>query len=340
MEKTIIKIKRTNHEAAAPVIVSAGRATDLPAFFGDWFMKRLRAGYCGKINPYSGKKEYISFANTRLFVFWAKNPEPFIPHLEELDKAGINYYFLYTLNDYEKEGFEPGIPALSKRIKTFIKLSEMTGKKRVCWRFDPILMAPGLTVEKLAGRIETIAKQIAPYTQKLIFSFVDIEKYIKVKNNTEKDKTGIRELTGKEKHQMLKLLVKTADKYNLILSPCAVVSELLTSGIKQGACIDPVLIADAFYDDSELMAYIGANGVLLPEEINYSHLKDKNQRKECMCVQSKDIGEYETCRHCCVYCYAVKSHKQSVENMLVIKNRAEDDALDYSAAVSKKVSKT
>lgn len=331
MEKTKIKIKRTYYEASAPVIVSAGRAADLPAFFGEWFIKRVRAGYCGKINTYSGKKEYISFVNTRLFVFWTKNPEPFISHLEELDKTGINYYFLYTLNDYEKEGFEPGIPALEKRIKTFIKLSKMTDKKRVCWRFDPILMAPGLTVEKLAGRIETIAKQISPYTEKLIFSFVDIEKYSKVKNNTEIDKSGIRELTAKEKSQMLKLFVKIGDKYNLMLSPCAVESELLIPSIKQGACIDPVLMADVFYDDSDLMAYIGASGVLFPAELNYSHLKDKNQRKECLCAQSKDITAYETCGHGCVYCYAVKSHKQSAENMLVIRNRAEDDTLDYSS---------
>jgi len=331
MEKTKIKIKRTYHEAAAPVIVSASRATDLPAFFGDWFMKRVKTGYCGKINPYNEKKEYISFINTRLFVFWTKNPEPFITHLKEIDKTGINYYFLYTLNDYEKEGFEPGIPALSKRIKTFIKLSEMAGKKRVCWRFDPILMVPGLTVEKLADRIEAIAKQIAPYTDKLIFSFVDVEKYNKVKNNTEKDKTGIRELTAKEKNQMLKLLVKITDKYKIKLSACAVVSELLSCGIKPGACIDPVLMADVFYDDSELMTYIGANGVLFPAEMNYSHLKDKNQRKECLCAESKDIGAYETCGNGCVYCYAVKSHKQSAENMLVIKNRTEDDTLDYSS---------
>ncbi|MBN2753306.1 MAG: DUF1848 domain-containing protein [Candidatus Goldbacteria bacterium] len=331
MEKTRIKIKRTYYEAAAPVIVSASRATDIPAFFGEWFIKRVRAGYCGKINPYSGKKEYISFANTRLFVFWTKNPEPFMPYLEELEKTGINYYFLYTLNDYEKEGLEPDIPQLSKRIKTFIKLSKMLGEKRVFWRFDPLIMMPGMTVEKLAAKIENIAKQIAPYTSILIFSFIDINKYNKVKNNADNSKSGIREFTEKEKAQMLQKLIKLTDKYGIKLSPCAVDFDLSSFGLKPGACIDPVLMADIFSADAELMTYIGANGVLLPAEMDYSGLKDKNQRKECLCAQSKDIGAYNTCGNGCIYCYAVKSHLNAAENMLVIKNRQENDTLDYSS---------
>ena len=137
-------------------------------------------------------------------------------------QKGINYYFLYTLNDYEAEALEPGLPGLQKRIKTFIKLSKRTGKNRVCWRFDPLLMAPGMTMEKLADKIENIAEKISPYTEKLIFSFVDIDKYKKVKRNTESAKKGIRELSEKEKQKMLKLLQKTAVKHDLLLSPCAV----------------------------------------------------------------------------------------------------------------------
>jgi len=331
MEKKIIKIKRTLCEAAAPVIVSASRATDIPAFFGDWFMERVKAGYYGKINPFNGKKEYISFNNTRLFVFWTKNPEPFMIHLDELDKTGINYYFLFTLNDYEAEGLETGLPELQKRIKTFIRLSKRTGKNRVCWRFDPLLMAPGMTVEKLARKIESIAEKISPYTEKLIFSFVDIDKYRKVKRNTEGAKKGIRELSEQEKHRILKSMQKIAVKYKLQLSPCAVDFDLESRGIKPGSCIDPAMIAKTFCGDTELMSYIGANGVLFPDEMDYSHLKDPNQRKECLCAQSKDIGAYNTCGHGCEYCYAVNSHKQASENMLIIKNRLKNDTLDYSS---------
>src|SRR5512136_1576665 len=106
-------------EAVAPLIVSASRSTDIPAFYGDWFMARLAAGYVRWKSPFGGNAVFISFEKTRVFVFWSKNPAPFFPNLDTLDRLGYGYYFLFTLNDYDDEQFEPGIPPLDKRIETF-----------------------------------------------------------------------------------------------------------------------------------------------------------------------------------------------------------------------------
>ena len=93
--------------ASAPIIISASRSTDIPAFYAEWFIKRLREGYVVWKNPFNQQPMYISFKNTKVIVFWTKNPKPLIPYLHELDEKGIHYYFQFTLNDYVAEGFEP-----------------------------------------------------------------------------------------------------------------------------------------------------------------------------------------------------------------------------------------
>ena len=106
-------------EASAPVIVSASRSTDIPAFYSDWFINRFREGYVVWRNPFNQQPMYISFKNTKVIVFWTKNPKPLIPYLHELDEKGIHYYFQFTLNDYVAEGFEPKVPSVEQRVETF-----------------------------------------------------------------------------------------------------------------------------------------------------------------------------------------------------------------------------
>ena len=125
-------------EATAPVIISASRPTDIPAFYTKWFFNRLAKGYCAWYNPFNQQKMYVSFSKCKVIVFWTKNPKPIIPYLHILDEMGIHYYFQVTLNDYTKEGFEPNVPSVEKRIETFKNLSDTIGKEKVIWRFDPL----------------------------------------------------------------------------------------------------------------------------------------------------------------------------------------------------------
>ena len=124
-------------------------------------MNRLENGYVVKKNPFNQKKEYVSFKNTRLIVFWTKNPDPIMGHLNEIDKKGIGYYFQYTLNDYEAEGLEPNLPSLEDRIITFKTLSDRINKEKVVWRFDPLVLTDVITKEHLVEKVENLMTHLS-----------------------------------------------------------------------------------------------------------------------------------------------------------------------------------
>ena len=127
----IVIANGTKVAAQMPVIVSASRSTDIPAFYGDWFMERVKAGYVKWFNPFNGLPLYVGFQQARLVVFWSKNPKPMLAHLDELDKHIPNYYFQFTLNDYDAERIEPNVPQVAERVETFRQLSERLGCDRV-----------------------------------------------------------------------------------------------------------------------------------------------------------------------------------------------------------------
>ena len=136
-------------------------------------MARLRAGFCRKRNPFNSRQEsLISFARTRVFVFWSKHPGPFLPHLAEIAATGRQFYFQYTLNAYEAEGLEPGLPSLCRRLETFKRLADTIGPQRVIWRCDPLIVGGRLGTDALLERIDRLGRELSPYTEKLVFSFV------------------------------------------------------------------------------------------------------------------------------------------------------------------------
>ena len=159
-KQKIILEDGTTTEAQAPVIISASRATDIPTFYSDWFVSRWEAGYLKWINPFNNKPLYVSFANTRLVVFWTKNPRPMFKYLDYFDKNIPNYYFQYSLNDYDKEGYEAKVPNVENRIKTFQELSNRLGKARVVWRYDPLLLTKDIDVDELLRRVKKIGDEI------------------------------------------------------------------------------------------------------------------------------------------------------------------------------------
>lgn len=334
-----IEIIRDNGErvsAIAPVIISASRSTDIPAFFARWFINRLAKGYCVWYNPFNQQPMYISFKNTKVVVFWTKNPEPIIQYLPELDARGIKYYFQYTLNDYEAEGFEPNVRPLEERIETFKKLSQLIGKEKVIWRFDPLIISQELTPRKLLQKIFRIGNKIKGYTDKLVFSFVDVKAYRKVQNNLIKE-TGLyvrenvacAEPDGALRDELVSGLAKLRDHWrnegwNIELATCGEDVNLEKYAIQHNKCIDGDLMERIFTDDKELLFYLKTGKLPEPDlfgsipeiPIKGKNLKDKGQRKACGCMISKDIGMYNTCRHFCVYCYANTSREIVEKNKL------------------------
>jgi hypothetical protein len=304
-------------EGAAPVIVSASRRTDIPAFHADWFIERLRAGHVKWMNPFSGRPQYVSFARTRAVVFWTKNPRPILPHLTELEQRGIGCYFQFTLNDYETEGLEPGVPPVAERIATFRELSQAIGKERVVWRYDPLLLADGLDADRLVERVARIGERVHPWTEKLVIAFADIERYAKVRNRLRRFGRGCRELSPEEMRAFAEKIVTAMRPWELTIATCAEAIELAELGIGHNKCIDDALLERLFPQDAELTAFLG------PPE-SRQRLKDTGQRKECGCIVSKDIGTYDTCPHLCRYCYANSSEKTM--DAAVRRQRAECDS--------------
>ena len=299
-----------------PVIVSASRSTDIPAFYADWFLERLKAGYSVWMNPFNQKRYRVSFADTRMIVFWSKNPKPMLERLDEMEALGFRqYYFQFTLNDYVAEGLEPNVPTVAERIDTFKRLADLIGKERVIWRFDPLLLSDSLTVDVLLDKIVTIGQELQGVTGKLVFSFADIQTYRKVSKNL--SGTTCREFSLDEKIEFAKGLREINLSLGLEMATCAEDIELSEYGIKHNKCVDDDLMMRLFHDDAALMKFIGAEYDMFNGWQIKKSKKDKGQRKTCGCIVSKDIGAYNTCPHLCRYCYA------NFSDEVVARNRAE-----------------
>lgn len=293
----------TEVTAQAPLIISASRATDIPAFYADWFFRRLEKGHVRWRNPFSGQDSYVSFGNTRFIVFWSKNPAPLLPYLPMLKERGIGCYIHFTLNDYEAEGLEPNVPPLSQRIETFRRAVEALGRGAVVWRFDPLILTYKINIDTLLEKIAHIANALTGYTEKLVFSFADIESYKKVSRNLRQSGINYREWDEESmRESAARLSTLNRNNWNLELAICAERIDLSEYGIGHNRCIDPELINRLAPDDEILQNSL------------YNAKTDTGQRKACGCILSKDIGAYNTCPHGCLYCYANTSSASALSN--------------------------
>ena len=241
-------------------------------------------------------------------------------HLDFLDENVKNYYFQFSLNDYDKEGFEGKVPRLASRIKTFKELSDRIGKEKVVWRFDPLLLTNEINVYELLKRLEKIGDEVHIYTNKLVFSFADIGIYKKVERNLNKADIKYIEFTLETMLEFADGLQKLNKKWGLELATCAEKFDLNKYGINHNKCIDDDLMINLFHQDEDLMKFLGVEFVE-PSLFDASgsmtkskKIKDKGQREACGCIMSKDIGEYNTCPHECVYCYANNSKEVVLKN--------------------------
>lgn len=274
------------------MIISASRRTDIPAYYSDWFYNRIREGFVCVRNPMNFHQVSRIFLSPDVvdgIVFWTKNPRPLMARLEEL--RAYPFYFQFTLTPYGKD-VEPGVPRKNHVIlPAFQELSRKIGPERVIWRYDPILFTDRYTMDYHITFFSQLARRLEGYTRKCIISFVDLYR------NTQSNMNGLgfAALTEKEIVELAQRLADIAGKHQLVLETCAEQINLEQYGIAHGHCIDCSLL--------EQIA-----GYRLTLE------KDKNQRPECGCMASIDIGMYDTCRHGCKYCYATHSLKAVARN--------------------------
>lgn len=263
------------------MILSVSRRTDIPAFYSEWFYNRVKEGFVYVRNPmniHQISKIVINSDFVDCIVFWTKNPNEMLSRLNEIDN--FNYYFQFTVNPYAQD-IESFVPKKEHIIDTFKKLSDKIGNNRVVWRYDPILLTDNINVEYHIKYFESIAKRLSSYTKKCTISFID--NYKKTERNLKH--TTARELNENEVFSISKAIVEIAKSYNIEIQTCAEKYDLESVGVKHGRCIDNAIIED-------IAGY------------QIESKKDKNQRPECGCIESIDIGEYNSCGHNCLYCYA------------------------------------
>ena len=320
--------------AIAPEIIAASRATDIPAFYAPWFVNRLRAGYARWVNPFNGRPQYVSFANTRVVVFWSKNPQPLQSLLPEVEARGLAWYLEFTLNDYEAEGWEPNLPPLAQRIDTFRRFADAAGPERVVWRFDPLMLAGRLAsghdgCDILLEKIARVGRALKGHTRKLVFSFADIAGYRKVRDNLRRAGLAWREFSQAEMQTVAAGVAKIAAEMGATPCTCGEPGDLSAWGVSRNRCTDPELILDITNRNPDMLRLFGiapqqqlglplklpsGKGLAAVEAAEHEYPRDSGQRAVCLCVPCKDVGQYDTCPHGCVYCYANTSPAVAARN--------------------------
>jgi hypothetical protein len=275
------------------MIISASRRTDIPAFFAEWFMNRVREGFVcirNPLNPHQVRKISLQPEEVDCLVFWTKNPANIFPYLAEL--AAFNFYFQFTLTPYDQL-LEPGLPPKPYLIELFKELSRKLGKNRIIWRYDPIVISDDMPIAIHTSAFAAMAAALHGYTNRCVISFLDMYK------KCEKNMKDVQPLpiTAAMMQETAKSFTSIAARNELELVTCAEEIDLSSYGIAHGKCTDDKLIAEL----SGRSLRIG---------------KDKTQRPLCGCLTSIDIGAYNTCLHGCLYCYANSSIKTVKRNLL------------------------
>lgn len=267
------------------MILSVSRRTDIPSYYSEWFLNRIKEGYLyvrNPMNPHQVSKIIISPEVVDCIVFWTKNPESMLGRLEEL--KDYNFYFQFTLTGYGQD-IERNIPHKKERmLPVFQELSRKIGKERVVWRYDPILFTEKYSIEYHLKAFTQMAEALKGYTDKCVISFVDVY----AKNKKAMQALRIQGKSEAELKEFARSLRKIAHENNMVIASCAETIDLTDCGIVHNSCID-----------RELIEKIIGCKLKVP--------KDKNQRSVCGCVESIEVGTYDTCRNGCVYCYANNS---------------------------------
>lgn len=275
------------------MILSASRRTDIPSFYSQWFMNRLKEGYVLTRNPMNLSQISRVILSPELIdciIFWTKDPENMMDKLPQLEAMGYHYYFQFTLTPYGRD-IERNLRDKKDIRNTFRQLSERIGRQRVIWRYDPIILNEEYSMDYHIKSFTELCDGLSEYTKSCTISFVDVYSKIskQVKDNV------IKVIPEEQMHQLAAELSRIGRMYEIELQACCEKLNLSEDGIKSATCIDKVMVER-----------------ICGHSLNIK--KDKNQREGCGCSQSVDIGVYNTCMHGCIYCYANHSDSSIYKN--------------------------
>jgi hypothetical protein len=275
------------------MIVSASYKTDIPALYGQWFMNRLRVGFCRSINPYNQKPFDVPLDRESVdgFVFWTRNISPFLTSLGEIHRLGYPFYVQYTITDYP-DLIDRSVPDAGRMIRQFKQLSRDHGLRSVVWRYDPIVITSVTDRRYHLLNFRKIALELRGSTDEVVVSFPTL--YRKTRRNLDQAAQKFdfqwRDIGTHEKRALIAELADIAGECNMRLTVCAQ-NAVLINGVDAARCVDA-----------------GRLSRVAGQEIT---AKEMGNRPGCLCHQSRDIGAYDSCPHGCVYCYAVDDREQA-----------------------------
>lgn len=272
------------------MIINTGARTDTVQYYTDWLLKRFEEGYVLARNPLFPNKVTRYELNHDVVdcvVFCSKNYEPILPRLREITDK-FNTYFHYTITAYGKD-VEPGVPTIGESIETLKKISALVGKQRVSWRYDPVLLTEKYTIETHLKTFEKMARELSPYIERCIFSFVEMYKKL------EYNMPEIIMMSAEDMEILAQGFGKIAKKHGIYIQTCGTNGDFSKYGIHSSGCMTLDILGAA-------------------NNITFKNLKHKGLRQGCHCIESRDIGAYDTCMNGCKYCYANKNPQKAFEN--------------------------
>lgn len=270
------------------MIVSASYRTDIPAFYGDWFRNRLKAGFCRVANPYGGPAYEVPLTGPSVdgFVFWTKNVGPFLPVLTDLREAGCPFVVQYTITGYPT-ALEQAVTDAERAVAHCRALSDHYGPRAVVWRYDPILITDLTPADWHRATFRRLAAALAGHCDEVVTSFAEI--YRKTERNlvvaAQRHGFAWRDPSDEEKRLLLADMSDVAAGLGMALTLCTQ-PHLQVDGTQPSRCIDADRLSD-----------VAGRPI---------RAREKGNRPGCLCAESRDIGAYDTCPHGCVYCYAVR----------------------------------
>lgn len=269
------------------MIISASYKTDIPTFYGDWFMNRLRAGYCRVVNPYSRRAIHVSLLRSDVsgIVFWTKNIGPFMKHLSEVRQRGYPFIVQHTINAYPK-ALEYSVVQAAKSVENLRRISDEYGPRVGVWRYDTIVISSVTPIDFHRRNFESLCRRLEGATDEVVISFVHLYKKTLRNMNwaAETFNFGWQDPSPDVKRDLVMEMLQMANAFGMRLSVCSQ-RDYIVEGAHDARCID----ADRLED-------VAGHPINAPR---------RGPRKECGCFASRDVGDYDTCPHGCVYCYAV-----------------------------------
>ena len=274
------------------MIIHTGNRTDIPAFYSNWFVNRLKEEFVLVRNPYNPRavtRFWLKPDVVDLIAFCTKNPAPMLRCMDLLEPFG--QYWFVTITPYGKD-IEPNVPEKACVMEDFKRLSCIVGVDSVGWRYDPIFIDEKHSVEWHLAEFERMAENLAGYTRVCVISFIDL--YQKVQRNFPE----AREVCFDDRMQLGKEFIRIAERNGMIIKPCAEGTELSHLGADCSGCMTQETFETAL---KKRLKVPGGTGT---------------QRKgACSCILGSDIGAYDTCGHLCRYCYANTDFELVKKNM-------------------------